>query len=126
MAGASQRFISPRAVAGGVERAPVSKADEFCYIARTLPRDNIAGLLMIPRYSRPEMAAIWEPENKFDIWLQIEILACEALALRKEIPQSAVDEIKKKARFDVDRIDEIESEVKHDVIAFLTCVSENV
>ncbi len=63
---------------------------------------------MIKRYTLPEMAAIWEPENKFDIWLQIEILACEALAMRKEIPQSAVDEIKKKARFDVDRIDEIE------------------
>ncbi len=81
---------------------------------------------MIKRYTLPEMAAIWEPENKFDIWLQIEILACESLAMRKEIPQSAVDEIKEKARFDVDRIDEIEREVKHDVIAFLTCVSENV
>ncbi len=81
---------------------------------------------MIKRYTLPEMAAIWEPENKFDIWLQIEILACEAMAMRKEIPQSAVDEIKEKARFDVDRIDEIEREVKHDVIAFLTCVAENV
>lgn len=72
------------------------------------------------------MAAIWEPENKFDIWLKVEILACEALANRGEIPQSAVDEMKKKARFDIARIDEIEKEVKHDVIAFLTCVSENV
>ena len=81
---------------------------------------------MIERYTLPEMAAIWEPENKFDIWLKIEILACEALANRKEIPKSAIDEIKKKARFDIARIDEIEREVKHDVIAFLTCVSENV
>ncbi|GJL77071.1 MAG: adenylosuccinate lyase [Nitrospinaceae bacterium] len=81
---------------------------------------------MIERYTLPEMAAIWEPENKFDIWLKIEILACEALANRKEIPRSAVEEIKKKARFDIPRIDEIEREVKHDVIAFLTCVSENV
>ncbi|MDA0691357.1 MAG: adenylosuccinate lyase [Nitrospinae bacterium] len=81
---------------------------------------------MIERYSLPEMAAIWEPENKFDIWLKVEILACEALANRGEIPQSAVDEMKKKARFDIARIDEIEKEVKHDVIAFLTCVSENV
>ena len=81
---------------------------------------------MIERYTLPEMAAIWEPENKFDIWLKVEILACEALANRGEIPQSAVDEMKKKARFDIARIDEIEKEVKHDVIAFLTCVSENV
>ena len=72
------------------------------------------------------MAAIWEPENKFDIWLKIEILACEALANRKEIPKAAVAEIKKKAKFDIARIDAIEKEVKHDVIAFLTCVAEHV
>ncbi|MDP7612059.1 MAG: adenylosuccinate lyase, partial [Nitrospinaceae bacterium] len=59
-------------------------------------------------------------------WLKIEILVCEALAHRREIPASAVSEIKKKAKFDIARIDEIEKEVKHDVIAFLTCVSENV
>ena len=81
---------------------------------------------MIPRYSLPELAKIWEPENKFNIWLKIEILACEALAKRREIPASAVAEIKKKAKFDIARIDEIEKEVKHDVIAFLTCVAENV
>ncbi len=81
---------------------------------------------MIERYTLPEMAAIWEPDHKFNLWLKIEILACEALAERKEIPASAVEEIKKKARFDIDRIDAIEKEVKHDVIAFLTCVSENV
>ena len=81
---------------------------------------------MIDRYTLPEMAAIWEPENKFDIWLKIEILACEALANRKEIPKAAVAEIKKKAKFDIARIDAIEKEVKHDVIAFLTCVAEHV
>jgi adenylosuccinate lyase len=81
---------------------------------------------LIPRYSLPELAKIWEPENKFNIWLKIEILVCEALAKRREIPSSAVSEIKKKAKFNIKRIDEIEKEVKHDVIAFLTCVSENV
>ena len=72
------------------------------------------------------MAAIWEPENKFKIWLKIEVLACEALAKRGEIPKTALKDIQTKSRFDVDRIDEIEREVKHDVIAFLTCVAENV
>ena len=81
---------------------------------------------MIPRYSLPELAKIWEPENKFNIWLKIEILVCEALAKRREIPSSAVTAIKKKAKFNIKRIDEIEKEVKHDVIAFLTCVAENV
>ncbi len=72
------------------------------------------------------MAAIWSPENKFRIWLDIEIAACEALAKRKEIPQSAVNTIKKKAGFNIKRIDAIEKEVKHDVIAFLTSVAEHV
>ena len=81
---------------------------------------------MIPRYTLPEMAAIWEPDNKFKIWLKIEILACEALAKKREIPKSALKDIQTKSRFDVERIDEIEREVKHDVIAFLTCVAEHV
>ncbi|MEO2044693.1 MAG: adenylosuccinate lyase [Nitrospinaceae bacterium] len=81
---------------------------------------------MIPRYTLPEMAAIWEPENKFKIWLKIEVLACEALAKRGEIPKAALKDIQTKSCFDVERIDEIEREVKHDVIAFLTCVAENV
>ena len=72
------------------------------------------------------MAAIWEPENKFKIWLKIEILACEALAKKREIPKSALKDIQTKSRFNVERIDEIEREVKHDVIAFLTCVAEHV
>ena len=81
---------------------------------------------MIERYTLPEMAAIWSPENKFRIWLDIEIAACEALAKRKEIPQSAVNTIKQKAGFNIKRIDAIEKEVKHDVIAFLTSVAEHV
>jgi len=72
------------------------------------------------------MSSIWEPENKFKIWLKVEILACEALAKKGEIPKSALKDIQKKSRFNVDRINEIEREVKHDVIAFLTCVAEHV
>ena len=81
---------------------------------------------MIPRYTLPEMAAIWEPDNKFKIWLKIEVLASEALAKKGEIPKSALKDIQTKSRYDVERIDEIEREVKHDVIAFLTCVAEHV
>ncbi len=81
---------------------------------------------MIPRYTRPEMAIIWEPENRYSIWLQIEILACEALNRLGRIPDEALKTISEKAAFDVDRIDEIEREVKHDVIAFLTSVAETV
>jgi adenylosuccinate lyase len=81
---------------------------------------------LIPRYSLPEMAVIWEPENKFKIWLKIEILACEALAKKGEVPKSALKDIQTKSCFNVERIDEIEREVKHDVIAFLTCVAENI
>lgn len=81
---------------------------------------------MIPRYTLPEMASIWEPENKFKIWLKVEILVCEALAKRGEIPKTALKDIQEKSDFRVERIDEIEKEVKHDVIAFLTCVAEYV
>ena len=81
---------------------------------------------MIPRYSRPEMSAIWSDDNKFKTWFEIEACACEALAKLGRIPQSAVDDIRAKGKFDKKRIDEIEAEVKHDVIAFLTNVGENV
>ena len=81
---------------------------------------------MIQRYTRPEMGAIWTDENKYETWLQVEIAACEAQAELGNIPQEAVDNIKQKANFTVDRIEEIEAEVKHDVIAFLTSVSEFV
>jgi adenylosuccinate lyase len=72
------------------------------------------------------MIAIWSPENRYRKWLDIEILACEAMAERGEIPLSSLKNIKEKAGFDVDRIDEIEKTTKHDVIAFLTSVTEKV
>jgi adenylosuccinate lyase len=81
---------------------------------------------MIPRYSRPEMARIWEPEAKFRIWLKIETYAAEAMAELGQIPKHAADADKKRGGFDIARIDEIEREVKHDVIAFLTSVAEHV
>ena len=81
---------------------------------------------MIPRYSRPEMSAIWEPENKFRIWLEIEAHACDAQAELGVIPKEAAQEVWEKGRFEVARIDEIERETKHDVIAFLTNVTEHV
>jgi adenylosuccinate lyase len=72
------------------------------------------------------MARIWEPETRFGIWLKIELYAAEAMAELGLIPKDAVEVAKKKAGFDIDRIDEIEREVKHDVIAFLTSVAEHV
>ena len=84
---------------------------------------------MIPRYSRPEMAAIWSPESKFRIWFEIEAHAAEAQAELGVIPKEAarvIWEKGSKAEFDVARIDEIEREVKHDVIAFLTHLAEIV
>ncbi len=79
---------------------------------------------MIPRYTRPEMGKIWTEKRKLETWLEIELLACEALAELGEIPQEAVKEIREKASFDVERVNEIEKETKHDVIAFLTNVGE--
>ena len=81
---------------------------------------------MIKRYSPAEMSGVWSEENKFTIWLDVEIAAMEAQANLGRVPKEAVEEVKRKARFDVARIDEIERTVKHDVIAFLTNVSENV
>ncbi len=81
---------------------------------------------MIPRYSRKAMAGVWEPENRFRKWLQIEIWACEAMAKRGEVPVAALQIIQKKAGFDPQRIEAIEKMVKHDVIAFLTAVSERI
>ncbi|HMP75993.1 MAG TPA: adenylosuccinate lyase [Kiritimatiellia bacterium] len=81
---------------------------------------------MIPRYTRPEMSRIWTDENKFSIWLRVEVLACEALHQLGDIPAADLQRIRKRAKFDVARIDEIEREVNHDVIAFLTCVAEYV
>ena len=81
---------------------------------------------MIPRYSRSQMTDIWEPENKFRIWLKIEVTAAEAMAELGLIPKDAAEAAKARGGFDIDRIDEIEREVKHDVIAFLTSVAEHV
>lgn len=81
---------------------------------------------MIERYTRPEMGAIWSDDNKFRIWLDIEIAACEAQARLGVIPEEAVEVIRTKAQFDVQRVLEIEETTKHDVIAFLTNVAEYV
>ena len=81
---------------------------------------------MIPRYSRPKMAAIWEPENRFRIWLEIETLACEAQAEIGIVPASAAQAVREKGAFEIARIDEIERETHHDVIAFLTNLAEHV
>ncbi len=81
---------------------------------------------MIDRYTRPEMKALWTDEAKFQTFLDVEIAVCEAHAQLGRIPKEAVEDIKKKAGFDVARIDEIELEVKHDVIAFLTSVAEKI
>jgi adenylosuccinate lyase len=81
---------------------------------------------VIPRYSRDRMSAVWSPETRYRKWLDIEILACEAMARRGSIPKKSLQNIKKKAAFDINRIDEIEKTTKHDVIAFLTSVTEKV
>lgn len=81
---------------------------------------------MIERYSRQEMAKIWELNSKFDYYLQVELAVCDAYAELGTIPKEAAKEIREKAKFTVERIDEIEKEVRHDVIAFLTCVNESL
>jgi adenylosuccinate lyase len=81
---------------------------------------------MIPRYTRPEIASIFEPENRFKIWLEIETLACEKMAELGTIPEACPKALREKGGFNVARIDEIEAEVKHDVIAFLTSVNEHI
>lgn len=81
---------------------------------------------MIERYTRPDMGAIWSDQNRFSIWLEIEILACEAQAELGVIPAEAAKEIRAKAQFDVQRVLEIEEVTKHDVIAFTTNVAEYV
>src|SRR3954466_13352673 len=84
---------------------------------------------MIPRYSRPDMAAIWSPETRFRIWFEIEAHAADAMAELGIIPKAAAKAIWEKGRnaeFDIERIDAIEREVKHDVVAFLTHLAEIV
>ncbi|MDR1695647.1 MAG: adenylosuccinate lyase [Endomicrobium sp.] len=79
---------------------------------------------MIPRYTKPEMAAVWSDENRFQKMLEVEIFAAEAMAKLGIVPKKAVETVKKKAKINVKRIAEIESTVKHDVIAFLSAVVE--
>ena len=81
---------------------------------------------MIPRYSREIMTKIWSPENRYKKWLDVEILACEAMAKLSKIPESALKNIKENVSIKVERIDEIEKTTKHDVIAFLTSLTEKV
>ena len=81
---------------------------------------------MINRYSRPEMKAIWSEDNKFKKMLEVEIFACEAFYRKGLIPKRAYESIKTRAKFSIDRINEIEQVTNHDVIAFLTAVAENV
>lgn len=81
---------------------------------------------MIDRYTRPEMGSIWTEENKFRKWLDVELAVCEAWAKLGKIPESSLKTIKEKAGFSVARIEEIEKVVKHDVIAFLSCIGEYV
>ena len=81
---------------------------------------------MIPRYSRPEMTAIWSEESKFQIWFEIEAHACDAQAKLGVIPAEAAASIWQRGAFEIDRINEIERETKHDVIAFLTNLAEHI
>ena len=81
---------------------------------------------MIDRYTRKEMGALWTDETKYQTWLKVEIHACEALATIGRIPKKSLAVIKREANFSVQRIEEIEAETKHDVIAFLTSVAEHV
>lgn len=81
---------------------------------------------MITRYSREEISKIWDLNTKFDYYLKVELAVCDAYAQLGSISQEIANEIRKKATFSVERIDEIEKEVRHDVIAFLTCVNESL
>ena len=95
-------------------------------IKRRTLNNYVRRIELIPRYSRREMASIWSQENIYQKWLDIELLACEALASIGKIPIHSFNNITEKAGFDIARIEEIEKTVKHDVIAFLTSVSEKV
>ena len=81
---------------------------------------------MIARYTRPEMGRIWSEDNKYRTWLEVELAASEVLAEAGEVPAEAARLLREHARFDSARIAEIEREVKHDVVAFTTAVSESM
>src|SRR5579862_4625242 len=93
---------------------------------RILSPHRTGGLPVIPRYTRPEMARIWSDENRFRTWLAVEVAATETLAAAGLVPKDAAKAIKERADFRVERIHEIEAEVRHDVIAFTTAVAEIV
>src|SRR5271166_6621083 len=102
-------------------RAPAKRElynKEFLYVHKELP--------LIARYTRPEMGRIWSEQNKFQTWLEVEIAATETLADAGIVPQEAARAIREKGGFDLARINQIEAEVKHDVIAFTTAVAEKV
>src|SRR4029079_9940841 len=81
---------------------------------------------MIERYTLPEMGALWSEQNKFQKWLDVEIAVCEVHAEMGTIPRDALDEIKSRARFSVERINEIEKTTNHDIIAFTTNLAESI
>src|SRR5262249_53325678 len=97
--------------------------DVLSAVGRHLPA---RGFSMIERYTRPEMGALWTEEARYQSWLRVELAVCDELAERGVIPRSALETIHRRAGFDVSRIAEIEREVRHDVIAFLTDVAEHV
>ena len=105
---------------GALPGLPVS------YSAIRNPQSALGPPAMIPRYTLPRMGAIWEPASRHAKWLRIELLACEAWAEQGVVPREALAEIRAKAGFDPDRVDAIEGEVRHDVVAFLTAVAERV
>ncbi|MBI3988542.1 MAG: adenylosuccinate lyase [candidate division NC10 bacterium] len=81
---------------------------------------------MIPRYALPRMAKVWDPEHRFDLWLKIEVLACEAWAEQGKIPEEALKVIQERAGYEITRVHELEKETKHEVVAFLRAVAERV
>jgi adenylosuccinate lyase len=91
----------------------------FCYLDSTEVR-------MIPRYTLPEMGALWTEQNKFQKWLEVELAVCEVHAEMGTIPREAVEQIRSRARFSVERINEIEKTTNHDVIAFTTNLAESI
>src|SRR5258708_8086560 len=81
---------------------------------------------MIERYTRPEMGRIWSEENRFRMWMEVEVAACQAQAQLGRIPAKAAQNIRKKADFSVERVNELERVTDHDLIAFVTCMGEHI
>lgn len=92
----------------------------------TLRRNSVIISLMVERYSLPEMSCIWQDEFKYSRFLEIELLVCEAHSKLKKIPPSAVAKIRKKAKFNLKRIEELERKTQHDVVAFVSCMGESL